>query len=479
MKIDFLQEPELEFAGHARHVDIRFGLMNYGPLDCSEPVAPKQINVGVVGTAQTIEGVSAWLARCRDGIPAKASKQPNLFPRFPGCKADAGFRVALVLDSTLQRAIPAQQLNELRKYAGTNLVVTEATNIFYEELQYLAQNTPADVLVVAIPMDLLEAMNPEEANDEEEGIEEKKDKEASPDFHDLLKAKCMELRKPIQLVLPMTYDESKRRRMKTRKDRFRRPQDEATRAWNFHTALYYKAGGVPWRLVRESSQLYVGISFYKTLDQTKLLTSVAQVFNERGEGVIVRGGLAKVTKEDKQAHLEGQDAFSLLNDALARYKEVHGNLPARVVLHKSSLYNDEEFSGFTQSIRSKGISSGDLISMDKSFTRLYRRGLYPPLRGTLVTLSEQSHLLYTRGSVDFFATYPGMYVPRSLGWQCRQAEQGTRFLAEELLALTKMNWNNTQFDGGLPITLRAARQVGAILKYVGDLPIQPRYSYYM
>ena len=25
-------------------------------------------------------------------------------------------------------------------------------------------------------------------------------------------------------------------------------QDEATRAWNFHTALYYKAGGTPWRL---------------------------------------------------------------------------------------------------------------------------------------------------------------------------------------------------------------------------------------
>ena len=31
---------------------------------------------------------------------------------------------------------------------------------------------------------------------------------------------------------------------------------------------------------------FVGISFYRTLDNSRLLTSVAQVFNERGEGVI-------------------------------------------------------------------------------------------------------------------------------------------------------------------------------------------------
>jgi hypothetical protein len=43
-----------------------------------------------------------------------------------------------------------------------------------------------------------------------------------------------------------------------------------------------------------------------------------------------------------------------------------------------------------------------------------------------------------------------------------------------------MNWNNTQFDGHDPITVRAARQVGKILKYVGpDEPVEPRYAHYM
>jgi hypothetical protein len=35
-----------------------------------------------------------------------------------------------------------------------------------------------------------------------------------------------------------------------------------------------------------------------------------------------------------------------------------------------------------------------------------------------------------------------------------------------VLALTKMNWNSTQFDQSSPIPIRAARQVGRMLKHV-------------
>jgi hypothetical protein len=82
--------------------------------------------------------------------------------------------------------------------------------------------------------------------------------------------------------------------------------------------------------------------------------------------------------------------------------------------------------------------------------------------------------------VEFYATYPGMYMPRTVEINCVRIEQTPRYLAEEILALSKMNWNDTQFDGGMPITIRAARQVGDILKYSApsDL-VSPRYSHYM
>jgi hypothetical protein len=51
---------------------------------------------------------------------------------------------------------------------------------------------------------------------------------------------------------------------------------------------------------------------------------------------------------------------------------------------------------------------------------------------------------------------------------------------QEILALTKMNWNNTQFDNFEPITLKAARKVGSIFKYMKPTdPFQSRYSFYM
>src|SRR5580700_3717522 len=103
MNLTFLEEPELEF-GAGRHIDIRFGIMNYGPLDFDNSLAPKQINVGIVGSAESVEGVRRWLDRCRTMIaakpsredPAKPNKQPNLFAQFPGFNLDTGFRSTLV-----------------------------------------------------------------------------------------------------------------------------------------------------------------------------------------------------------------------------------------------------------------------------------------------------------------------------------------------------------------------------------------------
>jgi len=100
-----------------------------------------------------------------------------------------------------------------------------------------------------------------------------------------------------------------------------------------------------------------------------------------------------------------------------------------------------------------------------------------------MSLGPDRHLLYTRGSVPFFETYPGLYVPRALELRLDAVEQSRDALCRETLALTKMNWNSTQFDMRDPVTLHAARRVGDILKYVPiDAPadrIARRYSFYM
>ena len=138
-------------------------------------------------------------------------------------------------------------------------------------------------------------------------------------------------------------------------------------------------------------------------------------------------------------------------------------MPARVVIHKTSSHNAAEIEGFDKAAREKNIDSCEYVSLTKSFTRLFRNGVYPPMRGTFLSLSDDTHILYTRGSVEFYATYPGMYMPRTVRISCDKVEQNSALSREEILGLTKMNWNDTQFDGGMPITIRAARQVGDIL----------------
>jgi len=73
-----------------------------------------------------------------------------------------------------------------------------------------------------------------------------------------------------------------------------------------------------------------------------------------------------------------------------------------------------------------------------------------------------------------------MYVPSVLPFRVARAESSPTEIATELLMLTKMNWNATQLDGRVPITLRTADSIGGILKHLGpdDSP-QPRYAYYM
>lgn len=481
MNIDFLQEPELEFGGHGRDVDIRRGLRIYGPLDYVEGKS-RRIRLGFVGVSRANEGIIQWLEKCRSGIVAKVSRQPNLFPEFPGFGPESPFRAEFEIEQSAINGVSSQDIAEVISRPSEEQVIADALKLFEEKVKAVSEKDRPDVIVIAVPRELvtLDEVGEEEAVAEFNNGES--EYQTRIDFRHALKAAMMKMNQPVQLVLEQTYDPNAKL-LSSATGRGYKLQDEATRAWNFHTALYYKANHRPWRVPRNPTDLhtlFVGVSFYKTLDRNTLQTSVAQVYDERGEGVIVRGRPVEVSKDDRQPHLTSEDACSLLTTALKAYRSEHRHPPARAVLHKSSSYTEAEITGFQSASRTAGLEMIDMLVIGRSLSRLFRDGIYPPLRGTMLSLDKSTHLLYTRGSVPYFSTYPGMYVPRPLKFQIVQAEEGPRRLAEELLTLTKLNWNNTQFDGGEPITMRVAAQVGKVLKYVpeGGL-VQPRYSFYM
>lgn len=446
----------------------------------------------MVGTPETVEKLVGWLERCGAGVPAKESKQPNLFPRFPGFAVGGPFDSTLSVDDRVAIELPRGEIGKVIARGGGPGAVQDAVELFIAGLLRACENGPVDVLVCAPPHDLLSSLEDGDTRIDplEAGLDEASDEQPAeknqrrPAFHDLLKARGMSLAVPIQMIRQETYDESVRRVRKSGKAGASKPmQDPATRAWNFFTALYYKAGATPWRLPRSAADLttcFLGVSFYRSPDEARVMASVAQVFNERGEGMIVRGGLALLGKQDRQPHLDEKDSASLLKGALAAYRDEHHTSPARVVIHKTSGFSEAELDGFRRTAAEDRISDLDLVSVRRSSVRLFRTGSYPPLRGTWVELDPRTALLYLRGSVDFFATYPGLYVPRALEYSCVETRSTPRALAEEMLALSKLNWNNTQFDGGEPITVRAARRVGDILKNIPEgAPMKARFRFFM
>jgi hypothetical protein len=476
MNLTVLDEPDLEFHHGARHTDPRHGITNYGPADVEDGAA-RTIRVGVIGSAASIDGLRRWLDRCRQPIAAKDSRLTRFYAPFPGFDTTAGFRSTLVFNSRLERMIRDRDLAALSGLKPA-IAVRKAVDLYRAELAILDEEPGCDVVLIARP-DNLPDRAPAELDPKRPWA--KVPRSNAPNFRAMLKGESMNFSRPLQLIRRSTWDP------KYRADAAadtRSTQDEATRAWNLHTALYYKAGGVPWRLPRDPEALtscYVGVTFYQSTDGATLQTSVAQVFNQRGDGVIIRGAPARVSRHDRQPHLTRQDAHALLAEALQRYRAEHRTLPARLVMHKTSSYTPDELTGFRVAAEENALDSLELLWLPSyEDVRLFRTGQHPPLRGTLLSLNSERHVLYTRGSVPAYGTYPGMYIPTPLPFRTVETESSPTSLGAELLALTKMNWNQTQLDGRQPITLRTADNVGEILRQVPDgTRPQARYAYYM
>jgi hypothetical protein len=265
MRIDFLPEPELEF-GSGNHSDIRYGLKDYGPIGFSSGPNAETIRIGFVGTAATIEGVYDWMSRARGGVPERASKKPRFRFAFPGFGLESPFRCEWTTEPRLKRAVDPRKLEEALKARPKETAVKRVAELFMKECRYLDTTAKVDVIVCAPSGEVLQEFDVEdEVGEEDHDSYRKSSRERAAlqvDFHDFLKAQSLTLNSPIQFIRPPTYTQSAKH---TTSDGHRL-QDPATRAWNFHTALYYKSGRTPWRLLRKVSDLescFIGISFFR------------------------------------------------------------------------------------------------------------------------------------------------------------------------------------------------------------------------
>ncbi len=252
-----------------------------------------------------------------------------------------------------------------------------------------------------------------------------------------------------------------------------RPEDaghsQATRSWNFATALYYKSGGLPWRPADlPEGVCFIGVSFHhlKKRGGHLVYASVAQAFSSDHEPFCLKGAhIDHEQRRDRQPYLNTSQAFAMMRDILHGYEKRTGVKPKRVVVHKTSMYQPEEEEGFREG--AKGIVPAcDLVWLRQTPFRLIRKGSEEPWRSTLCQIEGESYL-FTSGYVPWWDEFPGAHIPAPM--QIGSAgPTDIEARSKEILTLSKMNWNSSDGITRLPVTLLFAKKVGEIMTELSD-----------
>ena len=269
-----LSEPLISFGGGHTHVDPKTGISLYGPYTPKGLDAPtlSKIIVGIVGPKNMVGDAQQWLEACT-GMLTNNGKNPYANPHFPGIDKEGVFQCKLNYGETWSQVIKQDEITQALKgnYHGRlNAII----KLYIESIGVLSQRDPKpDVILACIPQEVINLCTVRVGADgKEERIRltksEKKDIKVAQsgqtflwddmnplnkaqtkvyDHQNLrrgIKAESMRHGIPTQIVWPRTLNLNPSATTK----RELISQDQATKAWNFITGLYYKAGGTPWRL---------------------------------------------------------------------------------------------------------------------------------------------------------------------------------------------------------------------------------------
>ncbi|MCB9446663.1 MAG: hypothetical protein H6669_20720, partial [Ardenticatenaceae bacterium] len=241
---------------------------------------------------------------------------------------------------------------------------------------------------------------------------------------------------------------------------------QASVAWNISTATFYKCGGRPWKIneIRDGV-CYIGLVF-KQLPENSAggnACCAAQMFLDSGDGVVFKGNVGPwYNPEVGDYHLDRKAAAKLVALAMDTYKTNMGKMPSELFLHGKVQFNAAEWAGFRDAVES-GTNLVGVRIRESNDLKLFRKGKMPVLRGSAYIHSKRKAYLWSKGYIPRLQTYPGREVPNPLHIDVCRGNVDIEVVLNDLLALTKLNYNTCIFADGVPVTLRFADAVGEIL----------------
>jgi hypothetical protein len=251
--------------------------------------------------------------------------------------------------------------------------------------------------------------------------------------------------------------------------------------WGLSTSIYAKANGVLWHpeAIRADTA-YIGIS-YAYSEEKKICIGCSQLFDSTGTGIrmVLRKINNPVFLGRSNPYMREDDARAMMTELKEQYyHSAPVNTLRRIVIHKTTPFIREEVSGILQAFR--GIDVELVQIQDYCSWRGIRFGAqhgktadnFAVKRGLAVKLDCDSFLLWTHGCIihpDLAGTknyYKGSRgIPAPLLIRRFAGNSSGDVLAQEILMLTKMNWNSgDSLYKTLPVTLDFAKVLARMSK---------------
>jgi len=245
---------------------------------------------------------------------------------------------------------------------------------------------------------------------------------------------------------------------------------------NIATAIYAKCGGVPWKLADPTlvtTGLIIGIAFHRkrSEDKARIYYGSIQLLDEYGDHLYTRIRMYHFEKgETEGLYIPYNIMKDIMMDILRNFKKV-----PLIIVHKSAPFvEDEDARGIRDAIN-------DVFGNEKPFYALIhikRNIIYRGYdlsatdvsikRGLLLVNQDlnNKHILFTTGRTNSSRRKLGTPKPLELYVYENNSPLNATEISEQVLALTKLDWNTTEMEIRSPITLKYSTRAARLAPYL-------------
>jgi hypothetical protein len=392
------------------------------------------------------------------------------------------------LESLLDTVKPKSEKEYLKEYTGfsniykkhlvipqtnqSEYVVTinrvETNNIsaiqFYDLIKHKidilsSKSTEIDCVVIYIPK-------------EWERFRELKNEQTFYDLHDSLKLYAVKKGLKIQFI----------------EDKSIQYSDQAKIRWWLSLGLYVKSNGTPWKIQTDDIETaFVGLGYaIRQNVSNRVVLGSSQIFDSNGNGLkFLLQPIEKPVFYNKNPFMSKDDAFRLISNIRNTYHKIDPVIGLKkLVLHKTTYFTKEEIEGICNAL--EGIENIELLQIQQfnywKAIKLYKDNAtqkhnflnYPIERGTIIQLDDFSFLLWTHGLVES-KEFQGRYyqgkrgIPGPLLIKRFRGTDPIEIVANDILKLTKVNWNGAELYKKLPVTIDFSKRLSIMGKQLEEL----------